>query len=419
MKKSAPRFRLALVASVALQLGAPCSAQAQDVAAVVAKARDQIDNGNFQDGLRTLSALKGRNVPPQLAIEAGLLETTALLVQGPDQAGAACGRAVIAAGYDPEIARDLSPKVRDVCRAAAKKVRGDRLSADKEKVAVGELALEAPEVAYKPVRISTTVDKKPSWLRMVARVESSGLEGTFDVPLIPSDEGPLLGTLDPSWIRPNAKLTVKLVAQDKFGDLGDAIHTKKIDIPAREAAVALGKIPSDATITVDGEKVKADAEGRVAATAGKHEVRLSLPSGAYAETSVELARGTVAQVALSPQQQSPSRVLPWITTGTSLALFAAGGVLLINAQARKSELEDAAQQREPGTELPASDYATLKGIDDERVLFQNVGFGLLGGGGAVAVAALVLWLVPSGGGSSSAALSPMVAPGFVGVRGTF
>ncbi|NUP05359.1 MAG: hypothetical protein HOW73_04775 [Polyangiaceae bacterium] len=412
-------MRALLGAAVAVCcLLAAVPARAQDAAAIVAKARDQVDSGNYADALRTLSALKSKNVPPQLAVEAGLLETTALLVTNADAASQACGRAIIAAGYDPDVARDLSPKVRDACRAAAKKVRGERVAGDK--ATIGKLEIEAPEVAFQPVRLSTTVENRPAWLRMVARVESSGIEGAFDVPLIPSDEGPLLGTLDPSWIRPSAKLSIKLVAQDRFGDLNEAVETRKVDVPAAEAAVALGTVPDGAKVTLDGQVIVPDGKGRIAAPAGKHEVAMSLTSGAYAEAEIELSKGEVARLALAPQAPSPSRALPWVATGTAVALGVAGGVLLINSEARRSELEDAAKEREPGTDLPANDFSTLQDIDDERKLFQYVGIGLLSGAGAVAVTATVLWLVPVGGGSSSSAsIEPVISPGFIGARGRF
>ncbi|HTJ80325.1 MAG TPA: hypothetical protein VL400_01345 [Polyangiaceae bacterium] len=415
--------RIAIGAVLAASLLAIASdARAQDAAAIVARAREQLDTGAYADVLRTLSALKGKNVPSQLAIEAGLIETNALIVtQGADAAQVACGKAIVAASYDPDIAREQSPKVRDACKAAAKKVRSERLAGDGAKL--GALEAKAPEVAYQPVRISTTVDKRPPWLKVVARIESSGIEGSFDVPLLPSDDGPLLGTLDPAWIKPKSKLVVALVAQDKFGDLGDPTEKRELEVPAAEAAVLLGTIPEGAKVTLDDEAVKPDAQGKVTATAGKHDVALTLSNGASAETNVELRRGQVTRVALSPQIESPSRVWPWVTTGTSLALLAAGGVLLINAEARRSELEDAAAQREPGTDLPATDYAELESIDSERTTFQYVGIGLLAGGGAVAILATVLWLVPTGGGAASAAstpgLLPVVGPGFVGVSGRF
>ena len=110
---------------------------------------------------------------------------------------------------------------------------------------------------------------------------------------------------------------------------------------------------------------------------------MTLSNGASAETTVELRRGVVARVALAPQLGGSSRVWPWVTTGTSLALLATGAVLVINSEARRSELEDAAAQREPGTALPANDYAELESIDSERTTFQYVGIGLLAGGGAV------------------------------------
>ena len=409
------------VAVLASLLATTTHARAQDAAAIVARAREQLDTGAYADVLRTLSALRGKNVPSQLAIEAGLIETNALIVtQGADAAQTACGKAIVAAGYDPEVAREQSPKVRDACRAAAKKVRGERLGEEGAKI--GDLGAKAPEVAYQAIRISTTVDKRPPWLKVVARIESSGIEGSFDVPLLPSDEGPLLGTLDAAWIKPKSRLHIALVAQDKFGDLGDPVSKRELDVPAAEAAVLLGAIPDGAKVTVDDEPATPDKQGRVNATAGKHDLALRLSNGASAETSVELRRGQVTRVALAPQFGEPSRVWPWVTTGTSLALLATGGVLLINSELRRSELEDAAAQREPGTDLPATDYSELESIDSERTTFQYVGIGLLAGGGAVAILATVLWLVPTDGGVASALngpITPIVSPGFVGVSGRF
>lgn len=411
--------RRAIAACIALSLvAAAAPAAAQDLAGVVAKAREQVEAGKYQDALRILAALKNRTLPPALALEVGLLETTSLLVtQGPDDATKACARAVVASDFDPEVARDQSPKIREVCRAAAKEVRAARLAS--EKIEISKLDIKPPDVAYQPLRASTEVSKKPAWLKIVARVQSSELEGAFDVPLIPSQEGPLRGMLDPSWLRPGSKIRVALVAQDRFGDLGPPTGEMTIAVPKAEAAIALGAVPKGAKVTLDGDAVTPDASGRVPAEPGKHEVAMTLEDGAYAEAEVELRRGGITRVALAPQAPSPSRVLPWVATGTSVALLVAGGVLLINAESRRSELEDAAARREPGTDLPASDYAELKEIDDERLIFQNVGIGLMAGGGALAITATILWLVPTGGSSSTAFIQPELGPGYLGLRGRF
>lgn len=420
----AARTVLALGA-IAASLLAPTPAHAEDLSAIVARARDQVENGSYADALRVLGSLKSKNLPPALAIEAALLETTALLVsQGAEPATNACGKAVLAAGYDPEVARDQSPKVREVCRNAARKVRGDRLKS--EGVSFSELAIKDPEVAYEPIRISTTTEKRPPWLKVVARVTSSDLEGSFDLPLVPSDEGPLLGTLDPAWIRPKAKLTINLVPQDKFGDLGAAVRERVLVVPAAEAIVNVGKVPKGAVLKVDGKEVTADEGGSVPVTPGSHDVSLTLSNGASASTEIEPKRGSITRVALSPQVSS-SRVLPWIATGTAAALVTAGSVLLVNANARKNQLETAAAQREAGTSLPATDYKDLQSIDSERRTFTQVGVGLLIGGGATAVLATTLWLIPTGGGSRSApapapkaaSIVPLVGPGFLGAAGTF
>lgn len=408
-----------LLASLAASAALPRRALAEDLSAIVAKARDQVENGSYADALRILGTLRSKNPPPALAIEAALLETTALLVtQGADPATNACAKAITIGGYDPEIARDQSPKVRDVCKAAARKVRGDRIKA--EGITFGQLDLKEPEVAYQPVRISATTEKRPTWLKLIARVTSSDLEGSFDLPLVPSDEGPLLGTLDAAWLRPKAKLTVDLVAQDKFGDLGPPVRQHVFTVPSFESVVSVGRVPKGAKLKLDDKEVTADDEGRVPSSPGAHEVSLTLSSGATASTEVELKRGNVTRVALSPQAPSASRVLPWIATGTAAALVTAGSVLLVNAQSRRSQLQDAAAQREAGTSLPATDYKDLKSIDSERRTFTTVGVGLLIGGGATAVLATTLWLIPSGSSSpKSGRITPIVGPGFLGASGTF
>lgn len=420
------RARLTAVLGLALLVGRAGVAHAEDLSAIVAKARDQIDTGNYADAMKTLGSLKSKTLPPTLAIEAALLETQAALVtQGADAGASACAKAITAADYDPDVARDQSPKVRDACKAAAKTIRGGRIAA--EGISVAEMDLHDPDVAFQPVRLSTTVEKRPAWLKLVARITSSNLDGSFDLPLIPSEDGPLLGTLDPSWVRPKSKIKVELVAQDKFGDLS-SIGAKDLTVPEAEALIEIDSVPSDAKVTLDDDDVKPDANGRFAATPGKHEVELTVASGATASSKIEATRGSVTRVALSPQQQSPSRVLPWITTGTAVVLVGVGTALLINAESRRSELVDAAAQREPGTDLPATEYADLKAIDEERSTFTTAGVGCLIAGGSMGILATILWLLPSGGKAKPAdapktALVPLVVPtrgGFLsGVGGTF
>ncbi|UQA59622.1 hypothetical protein [Polyangium aurulentum] len=416
----------ALAAALVIACGAGDASASQDLAGIVARAREQVENGSYADALRTLAALPKNDVPPALAIEASLLETTAALVtKGADAGAAACARAVVASGYDPEVARDQSPKVRTACRASAEKERRGRLAA--AGVKISDLEVEQPEVAWQPVRISATASSAPPWLRVVARIKSSALEGSFDLPLAPSPDGPLRGTLDPSWIRAKAKIEIAIVAQDKFGDLAVTEEKASIQVPAAEALVALGDVPSSARVLVDGDRVTPDEEGRVAVSPGKHTVEMELDTGASSSAKVDLQPGGVARVALSPQRGS-GRTLAWVATGSAVVLGAVGGVLLINAAQRKGEIEELAGRREPGTQLPATDYAEIKARDDERRLFTNLGMGLAIGGGAVGVAALTLWLLPEGGGSkkpakkdarASGTWMPLIGPGSVGVTGTF
>ncbi len=381
---------LLLSTVVVTTTGSPVAAE--DLSGIVAKAREQTENGAFADALRTLGQLPKNDVPPTLAVEAGLLEATAALVtKGEAGAQTACAKAVVASGYDPEVARDQSPKLRGVCRTAAEKVRKERL--EKAGVKLGEISVAAPEVAWQPVRLSADVEKAPPWLRVVARVTSTALEGSFDLPLAPSPDGPLRGTLDPSFIRPGATLDISLVAQDKFGDLLVTSDKHSLAVPKREALVSFGDVPTSARVFIDDKPVEPDDSGRVAVEPGKHEVAMEIDD-ASATAKVEVERGAIASVALSPQKGG-GRTLAWVATGSAVAVGAVGGVLLATAASRKTEIEELAARREPGTNLPSTTYADIKARDDERRLFSNLGTGFAIGGGVLGALAVTLWLLPS------------------------
>lgn len=387
------RAPFALAALLAASLAAP--AAAQDLSSIVARAREQVENGAYADAIRTLGTLPPTGVPQALAVEAALLETTAALVtKGADAGQAACGKAIIVSGYDPEVAREQSPKVRNACRAAAVVERPRRL--EREKVVVSDLSIEEPEVAWQPVRVGAKASVVPAWLRVVARVTSSSLEGSFDLALAPSVEGPLKGTLDPSWTRPRAKIKIELVPQDKFGDLGPPVATKTFEVSADEAAVAFGDVPSSAALSIDGTAVKPGPSGRVPVTPGAHTVDLVLDDGASASASIDVKRGAVQRVALNPQRAGSSHTGAWIATGGAVVLGAVGGVMLLVAKSRSDQVEELAARREPGTSLPATSYADIKTIDDERKTFSTLGGAFLIGGGVVAAGAAVLWLWPDG-----------------------
>lgn len=418
----------AAIAAASIAVSAARPAAAQDVASLVARARDHVEAGNYPEALRVIAVLQGRELPPAVAVEAALLETTATLVVKPGDAPAACERGIVASDYNPDVAGDQSPKVRAACREAAAKVRGARL--EREGVKVGELEASKPDVAWQPVRIRATAEPRPDWLKFVARVGSKRLEGTFDVALVPGDEGKLFGTLDATWLRPGDRVEVQLVAQDRFGDLGPPVRTATIEVPQAEGMIALGSVPSGAIVKVDGRRVTPGEGGRIPVAPGSHDVEM-IQGEASAETEVEVARGGVARVALSPAV-SGSNALAWIATGTSVACLATGGVLLLVADGRRADIEDAAARREPGTDLPATEYAQIEGLESDRAAFSTAGTVLLIAGGATAVLATTLWLWPSGGGDApddappaTAARAPgpsvgaTLTPGWVGLRGSF
>jgi hypothetical protein len=366
-------------------------AHADAAADVVARARAQVESGQYALAEKTLASLPEMGVPSALRVEAGLLSTTAALVtRGQQEGQAACASAVLAADYDPDVAKDESPKVRSACVAAAGEERSKRVA--REGVSVGSIETPPPAVAWQPVRISAAAGQLPPWLKVVVRVTSSAFAGSYDLPLAPSLEGVLQGTIDASWIRPGAEISMRLVGQDRFGDLGPIAESVLLRVPTSEAMLSLGKVPGDATVSIDGDTVSVDEKGRIPVKPGSHRVSMLLTSGASATATVEVQRGAVARVALSPQRGI--RTAPWIATGSSLLLATVGVVLFINADSRRAEIEELSAQREEGTSLPVVDWSEIQAKDDERRAFARAGTGLLIAAGAAGVTAAVLWLWP-------------------------
>jgi hypothetical protein len=407
------------LATVALMAALARPAAAQDVASVVAKARDQVESGAYADALRTLAIISNKELPETVAIEAGLLETTARIVVDPDGANKACDKAVVAADYDPEVAGNESPKVRAACRASAERLRGSRLEG--AGVRAESISVKPPTVGWQPVRVAAKLSTQPAWLRLVARVQSSVIDGSFDVALVPAESGVLRTTLDPSALRPGSKVTVAIVAQDKFGDLGSPLESVELKVPQAEAMVALGRVPEGAVVEVDGVPSKHDKHGRVPVSAGEHQVELTLEDGSSASASVEVARGTVARLALVPQPSSTANTVAWIFAGSAIAFGGVGAVLLVSAESRRAEIEDAAAAREPGTLLPATEYSEIESKESERATFATLGTVFAIAGAASAVAAVTLWLWPGPDGGDTVGLSVQPSPqgARVGVTGSF
>jgi hypothetical protein len=165
-------------------------------------------------------------------------------------------------------------------------------------------------------------------------------------------------------------------------------------------------------VTIDGAAVKPGPGGRAPVAPGPHKVTVELEDGASASASVEVARGSAARVALSPQRAGRSRAPAWIATGTAMALGAVGGVLLLNANSRKSEIEELSARREEGSNLPATEYSELQSKEADRQTFATLGTAFLIAGGVAGAAAITLWVWPEGGGSKKTG-----APSGVRVRG--
>ena len=81
-------------------------AAAEDLSVIVARAREQVENGAYADALRTLNGLPKKDLPQALAVEAALLETTAALVSKGAEAGeSACASPE---NFDAELVRKIA-----------------------------------------------------------------------------------------------------------------------------------------------------------------------------------------------------------------------------------------------------------------------------------------------------------------------
>jgi hypothetical protein len=96
--------RVALASSLALAALWSAPGHAEDMASVVARARDQVEKASYADALKTLAGLPDKGLPKALALEAALLEANAaLVVKGDAAAQAACAKAVVVADFDPDV----------------------------------------------------------------------------------------------------------------------------------------------------------------------------------------------------------------------------------------------------------------------------------------------------------------------------
>jgi hypothetical protein len=116
--------------------------------------------------------------------------------------------------------------------------------------------------------------------------------------------------------------------------------------------------------------------------------------------AVDIADKLLGRFRAVPQ----TRVVPWVTLAASVALAAAGGLLLGLAQGDAHTLADTTQPLDP---------TQVMHLAGEGRTFEATGYALLAIGG-VGLAASALWLAL--GGRSGPAVSVTVAPGAAGVR---
>ncbi|XXX74182.1 PEGA domain-containing protein [Sorangium sp. So ce134] len=167
--------------------------------------------------------------------------------------------------------------------------------------------------------------------------------------------------------------------------------------------------PAGARLKVDGQEVKASAEGS-AIDPGNHWVEVEADGylGARQRVYVPEKEVTTLDVALTPKP--PSRVSPWavggfVASGAGLAVGLGAGAAYLGA---RSDLEQACRQ---GT---SSCTDGARGSANTLGWVSNVGFGLAIAGAAVG--GLALGLESSRAPASNVTWA--VGPGYIGVRGT-
>jgi hypothetical protein len=197
--------------------------------------------------------------------------------------------------------------------------------------------------------------------------------------------------------------------------------------------------PTEPRVTVDGREVPVASLGaRRAADPGKRKVRVTADGFVSGSRTVVLKEGEAQSVTITleraetvvleetptPQEERPtdspkssSSPLPWIAFGVGGAGLAVGAVTGVMALSIKSDLNEScpsgkcspsSAEEEARFEDDVSQYHTLGTI-------SGIGFGIGLAGAATGV--VLLLTTPKAESAPSARITPVIGPGYVGIRG--
>ena len=206
---------------------------------LVARARAAFEQLEFEQTVRLLQPLHTRaGVPPLLAVQAALLETNALVAQQLTPAAIeACQRAVRFANFDPDVARDQSPRVQAVCHTAADQARREFVSSRHIRIATVNV-ITGP-VAWNSVALQIRIEGDLTGLTALAEVSVAGAPPAA-VNLPGTGQTLRVAALDANLAVPRARIEVTPIVRDAFGVLARAESATIATVSANESAVRFG-----------------------------------------------------------------------------------------------------------------------------------------------------------------------------------
>jgi hypothetical protein len=355
-----------------------------------------VEQLEFEDALGLLLPMHdATGVPTALTVEAALLESSAYIaLQQQAAAVAACRRGIVAANYDPEIAREQAPRVQAACRIAAAEARTALV--EERRIAIGDVQVTSARVAWNPIRITAQIRGNVTNLVTEAEVRIND-NSAFTVVLRDAGGGIRSGSIDANLGVPGGRIQVVPLVRDEFGILVRSETPTTYIVPEDEAAVRFNAGSDEGPLEVDGRSTRARVRvgDVVPLPLGSHVLEVRTPRG-RSHAAINLRRGEIALLTLHSEAGSNALdIARWSSTVGAVALLGAGGVFYFLAASAGNQLAGYAETaRDPQTGLPLIQWSDVAPIDETRATNQNIAIGLFAGGAALAVVAIVTWAIP-------------------------
>jgi hypothetical protein len=196
--------------------------------------------------------------------------------------------------------------------------------------------------------------------------------------------------------------------------------------------------PKEPNVTVDGREVPVASLGaRRAADPGRRKIRVTaegwisggrvivLKEGEEQTVTITLARPDSVELAEAPVpiEEKPSETAssptpwPWIALGVGGAGIAVGAVTGIMALGKHSELSETCPDSKCHPANPAEEARFEDDISEYHTLGTISGVGFAVGAAGIGAGLVLLFTQPNDEAPPAASLTPLIGPGFVGIRG--